>query len=87
MNKDILVVGDIHITPLCQYGCGQKAINQFKNGILSCSKHPSACPQKRKEKSKRMKGSKNPSYGTKCHWAGKVYPRKEMKNTIERGNK
>ena len=30
---------------LCDYGCGQEAHFQLKNGKWCCSRHPSSCPQ------------------------------------------
>ena len=32
---------------LCEYGCGAKAIYQFKSGKLCCSKSHNSCPKKR----------------------------------------
>ncbi len=34
---------------LCDYGCGQEAKYQFKNGKWCCSKHFNSCPVKRKK--------------------------------------
>lgn len=31
---------------LCDYGCGQEAIHQFKNGNWCCSKNIASCPEK-----------------------------------------
>ena len=51
---------------LCQYGCGQEAKYQFKNGKLCCSKHWKLCPVKRERHSKLMKDVwKNPKYKSK----------------------
>ena len=37
--------------PLCEYGCGQPAPHQIKNGKWCCSKSPNSCPAV-KERSK-----------------------------------
>ena len=31
--------------PLCEYGCGQEAVYQFKNGKWCCSENVSKCPE------------------------------------------
>ena len=49
----------------CEYGCGQEAIHQFKNGKRCCSKTISGCPTYRKKHSLRMMGEKNPMFGEK----------------------
>ena len=41
---------------LCDYGCGQEAHFQLKNGKWCCSKHWNSCPQLKK---KIVKGVKN----------------------------
>lgn len=39
---------------LCEYGCGNEAKYQFKNGVWCCSKHSNSCPAiKRKNSIKR----------------------------------
>ncbi len=38
---------------LCDYGCGQQAKHQFKNGKFCCSKSKNSCPE-----NKRMRGEK-----------------------------
>jgi len=43
---------------LCEYGCGQRAKYQFKNGKWCCSNHWLRCP----EQKKRYKGKNNPFY-------------------------
>lgn len=43
---------------LCEYGCGQEAKYQLKNGKWCCSKSYNSCPVARKNKSKVMKGRK-----------------------------
>jgi hypothetical protein len=40
---------------LCDYGCGQEAKFQFKNGKWCCSKSPNSCPAIGKKKSEIMK--------------------------------
>jgi len=41
---------------LCEYGCGQKAIHQFKNGKWCCSNYISQCPIITKKRSKSLIG-------------------------------
>jgi len=36
------------MTQLCTYGCGEKAIHQFKNGKWCCSKSVNSCSERRK---------------------------------------
>jgi len=50
----------IHI---CNYGCGQEAKYQFKNGKYCCSKNIAQCPVQRKKNSESKKGENNPFYG------------------------
>ena len=33
----------------CDYGCGQKARYQYKNGVWSCSKFSAQCPELKKK--------------------------------------
>ena len=44
---------------LCDYGCGQEAKFQFKNGKWCCSNHFRQCPNQ----SKKYKNKNNPMYG------------------------
>jgi hypothetical protein len=41
---------------LCEYGCGQEAKYQFKNGKWCCSLVHRSCPINREKFSKQMKG-------------------------------
>ena len=41
---------------LCDYGCGQEAKHQFKNGKWCCSKSHNSCPINQKKISESMKG-------------------------------
>ena len=50
---------------LCDYGCGQEATYQFKNGKWCCSKFYRQCPNIKKGLSKKFLGNKNPMYGKK----------------------
>jgi len=50
---------------LCDYGCGQEAKHQFKNGKWCCSNHYSKCPKIRDNISNKMKGKNHPNYGKK----------------------
>lgn len=42
---------------LCEYGCGQEAKYQFKNGKWCCSKYYGSCPSQRKRNSLQKKKS------------------------------
>jgi len=44
---------------LCDYGCGQKAKHQFKNGNWCCSSNIAKCPNMK------LMGNNNPFYGKK----------------------
>ncbi len=43
---------------LCDYGCGQEATYQFKNGKWCCSKYHTQCPSVRKKNSQNNIGWK-----------------------------
>jgi len=43
-------------TQLCDYGCGQEAKHQFKNGKWCCSRNFRSCPVQQKKVSKSMMG-------------------------------
>ncbi len=51
--------------PICEYGCGQEATHQFKNGKWCCSNTTSGCIVYRKKHSFDMLKEKNPMYGKK----------------------
>ena len=40
---------------ICDYGCGEEAIYQFKNGKWCCSKSTNSCPFIKKELSEKNK--------------------------------
>ena len=44
----------IQLMNLCDYGCGQQAKHQFKNGKVCCSSHSSICPQVQNKISKKI---------------------------------
>ena len=48
---------------LCDYGCGQEAQHQLKNGKWCCSRSHNSCLVKRSKHSEKMRGSNNPRYG------------------------
>jgi len=50
----------------CDYGCGQEAKYQFKNGKWCCSSNHIMCPILKEKVRKNVTGSGNPRYGTKC---------------------
>jgi len=83
---------------LCDYGCGKEAIHQFKNEKWCCCKNVACCPTIRKKQSekiqnrtkeekeeisKKFTGKSNPFYGQEGYWAGKVGPKKGMKDSKE----
>jgi hypothetical protein len=41
---------------LCNYGCGQEAIKQFKNGKVCCSENFRSCPKMRRNLSEKLTG-------------------------------
>jgi hypothetical protein len=47
----------------CEYGCGQEAKYQFKNGKWCCSKIWERCPGMRRKNSESKKGGNHPMYG------------------------
>ena len=63
---------------LCDYGCGQEAKYQFKNGKWCCSKHFNLCSVQRNKKSKALKG-KNTGSRSPCS--------EETKRKISESNK
>jgi len=50
---------------LCDYGCGQEAIHQFKNGKWCCGTNIAHCPTMRKIFRESNIGEKNHQYGKK----------------------
>jgi len=50
---------------ICNYGCGQEANHQFKNGKWCCSFHHTKCPSRKKDISKMTKGKVSPNKGKK----------------------
>ena len=82
--------------PLCDYGCGQEATHQLKNGKWCCCKSYNSCPESKRKASeiiqnrteeekdnisKKFRGKNNPWYGKKCYWSGKIGPNKGKKRT------
>jgi hypothetical protein len=53
---------------VCDYGCGQQALTQFKSGKWCCSTHYSKCPTKRKNKTGKHNPffSLDPDFGLAC---------------------
>jgi len=49
----------------CGYGCGKKAIHQFKNGKWCCENKYQKCPSMRALVKKQTTGSSNPMFGKK----------------------
>ena len=64
---------------LCDYGCGQKAKFQFKNGKWCCSESHSNCPEVRRKNSENSKGDKHHYFGKKRS--------EETKKKISKSNK
>lgn len=50
---------------LCEYGCGQEAKHQFKNGKWCCSESHSQCLIFKKLRSEKYSGKNHPLYGKK----------------------
>lgn len=48
---------------LCDYGCGQEALFQFKNGKWCCSKNQNTCPSMKEKNRVLLCGENNPNYG------------------------
>lgn len=48
---------EIETEELCEYGCGQTAKYQLKNGKKVCSKYSSSCPSNKEKNSKNLKES------------------------------
>jgi 5-methylcytosine-specific restriction endonuclease McrA len=48
---------------ICEYGCGQEAKHQFKNGKWCCEKDWRRCPEKLLESRELKKGKSHPMYG------------------------
>ena len=46
---------------LCEYGCGQEAKHQLKNGKFSCVEYPvRSCPEMIKKRTQPLIGKSNP---------------------------
>jgi hypothetical protein len=63
-------MGDIMVknyngSKLCDYGCGQEAKYQFKNGKLCCCKSHNSCPQMKRQNRERQVGEKSSWFGRK----------------------
>ena len=67
---------------ICEYGCGQKATHQFKNGKWCCEKITTKCPGLSKNHSNRMKGKNNPMYGKTHSDETKLNQSNKMKDHI-----
>ena len=63
---------------LCDYGCGQEATTQFKNGKWCCSEFYTKCPALRKKYGN--PGIKNPMYG-------KTHKKSSIKKMSEKAKK
>jgi len=50
---------------LCDYGCGQTARYQFKNGKWCCSENQNSCPEMKRKNSKLQQGEASAWYGKK----------------------
>jgi hypothetical protein len=89
--------GDIKMSnQLCDYGCGQIAIYQFKNGKRCCSKNTNACPAIQQKIGQSNKGKvrslevrleqSNKMKGTTVYWKNKNRS-KETKTKISKSLK
>jgi len=65
----------------CDYGCGQIATHQFKNGKWCCSKTYKSCPKIREKMSLSHLGKPSGMKGKIGSWSGKVGPMKGKKHT------
>ena len=50
---------------ICDYGCGQKARFQLKNGKWCCCKHYSSCPENKRKNREANSGENSTMYGKK----------------------
>lgn len=75
---------------LCEYGCGQEAIYQFKNGKWCCSASPNSCLVIRRKKSNSLKGvyvgKLNSSYG-KTAWNRGISHNLETRKKMSKSHK
>lgn len=64
-TKKITNNKDTHILPIfdCEFGCGQPARYQLKNGKLCCEEYTAKCPVLKKINSEQNSGEKNGFYG------------------------
>lgn len=69
---------------ICEYGCQQEALYQFKNGKCCCSKTTSGCSVYKKRQSLIMLKENNPMYGKKRIHSEKS---KKLKSESMKGNK
>ena len=58
----------------CEYGCGEEAIKQFKNGKYCCSERWERCPQQRELSRIKNLGSNNPMFGKGYLISGESHP-------------
>jgi len=55
----------VHKKNICDYGCGQEAIHQFKNGKWCCNKSQNSCSKMKLNNSNTQSGDKSAWYGKK----------------------
>ncbi len=75
---------------ICDYGCGQKAKHQFKNGKWCCSKHYTCCPIEKNKCKIRNKGKNHPRFGIKHSKISRLKMHKSHKqkwNNLNKQNK
>jgi hypothetical protein len=72
---------------LCNYGCGQEAKHQFKNGKWCCSKSWNSCLKLREKNSEKLSGSKNPMFGKKRPEISEWNKKNKKENQNLRGKK
>jgi len=68
---------------ICDYGCGQEAKYQFKNGKWCCCKTYKSCPKVRERMSISHIGKPSGMKGKVGSWSGKIGPMKDRHHTEE----
>ena len=68
---------------LCEYGCGQKATHQFKNGKWCCSKNFVSCPEYKKNNSRKGIKLKKERKKLKCEKCGREIGTNNYKKHFE----
>jgi len=67
---------------LCDYGCGQEALFQFKNGKWCCSESHNSCPVSKERVKQQMNRKNNPNLGKKYSFERKQKISKTLKGKM-----